>query len=123
MWRRTDTSQKIGIGLRRPSLLVSPPIVSSSMRGIRDLISRDAPPLPRAAPNFGDAQVVDPDADSLLRVAADLVNSPDQVHVSGDIRPPPVVPEQPPPVFRPSDQENAQTTEIPSGCQSDWYAG
>ena len=79
-------------------------------------------PLSRTAPNFGDAQKVNPDADFLLRAAADSVNSPDQIHVSADIRAPPAVPRQPPPVFRPSDQENAQTTGDPSDFQSDLYA-
>ena len=65
---------------------------------------------------------MNPDADSLLRVAADLANSPGQMHVSANIWAPPVAPRQPPPVFHPSDQENAQTTEVPSDYQSDWYA-
>ena len=69
-----------------PSL---PYLVSSSMGGICDLITRGAPPLPRTAPNFGDVQKVNPDADSSLRAAADLVDSPDQMHVSADIRAPP----------------------------------
>ena len=59
---------------------------------------------------------MNPDEDSLLRVAADLV------HVSADIRAPAVFPKQPPPVSHPSDQEDAQTTEVPSDYQSDWYA-
>ena len=57
-----------------------------------------------------------------MRAATDLVNSPDQVHVSGDIRLPPVAPKQPPLVFHPSHQENAQATEMPSDYQSDWFA-
>ena len=69
-----------------PSL---PYLVSSSKGGICDLITRGAPPPPRTAPNFGDVRRVNPDADSLLRVAADLVNSPDQLHVSAGIRAPP----------------------------------
>ena len=59
------------------------------MGGICDLIPRGAPPHPRTAPIFGGAQKVNPDGDSFLLVAADLANSPDQVHVSGDIRAPP----------------------------------
>ena len=70
------------------------------------------PPSPPTAPNFGDVQKVNPDADSLLRVAADLANSPDLLHVPPEIRAPNVV-------FHPSDQENVQTTEVPSDYQSD----
>ena len=102
-----------------PSL---PYLVSLSEGGICDLVTRGAPPLPCTTPNFGDVRKVNPDADSLLRVAADPVDSPGQVHVSADIRAPPAAPKQPPPVSQPCDQENAQTTEIPSDYQSDWYA-
>ena len=91
------------------------------MGGICDLVTRGAPPLPRTAPNFGGAPKVKPDADSLLRVAADLVNSPDRIQVSAEIRVPPAAPKQPPPVYVPSDQEIAPATDAPSDYQSDWY--
>ena len=97
------------VGFPSPSYLAS-----SSMGGICDLITRGAPPLPPTAPNFGDVQKVNPDADSSSRAAADLANSPNQIHVSAEIRAPAVVPKQPPPVFHPSDQENIQTAEAPS---------
>ena len=58
----------------------------------------------------------------MLRVAESLVNSPDQAHVCAEIRAPPAVPKQPPPIFIPPEQGNVQTTEAPSDYQSDWYA-
>ena len=91
------------------------------MRGVCDLITRGAPPLRRTAPNFGGAPKVRPDADSLLRVAADLVDSPDRIQGSAEIRVPPAAPEQPPPLRVPSDPENAPATDDPSDYQPDWY--
>ena len=91
------------------------------MGGICDLITRGAPPLPRTAPNFGGAPKVNPDADSLLRVASDLVDSPNRTQVSAEDRVPPATPKPPPPVFVSSDQDVAQTTDVPSDYQSDWY--
>ena len=101
----------------------SPPyLVSSSMGGICDVITRGAPPIPRTAPNFEDAPKMNPDAASMLRVAEGLANSPDQAHVSDEIRAPPAAPKEPPPIFMPPEQENIQTTEAPPDYQSDWYA-
>ena len=101
-----------------PSL---PYLVSSTMGGICDLITRGAPPLPRTAPNFGNVPSVSPDADSSLRAASDIVNSPDRAQVSAEIRAPPATPKPPPLAFVASDQNNAQTTDVPSGYQSDWH--
>ena len=93
-----------------PSL---PYLVFCSMGDICDLFARCAPPFPRTAPNFGGALKVKPDADSLLRVAADLV--------SAGIRAPPAAPKKPPPLYVPPDQENGPATDAPSDYQSDWY--
>ena len=72
-----------------PSL---PYLVSSSMGCICELITRGAPPLPRTAPNFGGAPTVNPDADSLLRAASNLVDAPDRAKVHAEIRVPPATP-------------------------------
>ena len=101
-----------------PSL---PYLVSSTIGGICDLIARDAPPLPRSAPNSGDVPKEHPDADSLLRAASDLVDTPDRAQASAAIRVPPATPKPPPPAPVTSDQDNTQATDVPSDYQSDWY--
>ena len=65
--------------------------------------------------------MVNPDANSSLHVASNLADSPDRATVRAEIRVPPVTPKPPPPARAPSDDENAQTTDVPSDYQSDWY--
>ena len=101
-----------------PSL---PYLVSSSSGGRCYLITRGAPPIPRTVPNFEDALKVNPNTNSLKRVAAGLLNSSDQTQVSGNIRAPPVAPKKTPAISTPSDQETVQRTEAPSDYQSDRY--
>ena len=89
------------------------------MGGICDLITLGAPPLLRTAPSFGDAPKVNPDADSLLRAASGLVDSPDRAQASAEIRAPPATPKPPPPVLVAPDQDNAQMTDFPPDYQAD----
>ena len=91
------------------------------MGGIRDLITRRAPPLPRAAPNFPNAPMANPNADSLLHVASNLADAPDRTQVRAEIRAPPATPKPPPPARVPPDHDNAQMTDAASGYQSDWF--
>ena len=96
-----------------------PFLVSTSSGGICDLVTRGAPPLPRTAPVFADGPLVKPNADSLSNVASNLVAPPDRAAARAEIRVPPVTPKPPPPAYVPSDNENAQTTDVPSDYQSD----
>ena len=113
-WRWEASSLNAGF----PSL---PYLVSSLVGGICDLISRGAPPLPRTAPNLADAPTMNPDANSLLHVASNLVDPPDRTTVRAEIRVPPATPKPPPPVLAPSDREDAQTTDAPLDYQSEVY--
>ena len=61
------------------------------------------------------------DKESSLRAASDLANSAGRIQVSAEIRAPPATPRQPPPASVPSDQDVAQTTDVPSDYQPDWY--
>ena len=79
----------------------------------------ELPPLSRAAPDFADVPLVTPNADSLLHVASNLVAPPDRTTVRAEIRAPPLTPKPPPPAHAPSENENAQTTDVPSDYQSD----
>ena len=74
-----------------------PYLVSSSIGGIRDLITRGASPLPRTAPDFADVPLVKPHADSLLNVASNLVAPTDRTTVRAESRVPPVTPKATPP--------------------------
>ena len=113
-WRWAASLLNVGF----PSL---PPLVSSPMGGICDSVPRGAPRLPRTAPNFAGAPMVNPDANSLLHVASNLADSPDRTRGRAEVRAPPATPKPPPQAHVPSDRDNAQTTDAPSDNQPDSY--
>ena len=104
------------INVRFPPL---PRPVSSPMGGIRDSITSGVRPLRRTAPDFADVPLVAPNSDTLLNVTSNLPASAKRATARAEIRVPPAAPRPPPPARAPSGNENAQTTDLSLGYQSD----